>query len=49
MHITVQTHYDPKYLTMRLSGYMNSPIEPDFLDLKHGMGYILYYSHEPIM
>ena len=25
MHITVQTHYDLQYLTMHLSGYMNSP------------------------
>ena len=25
MHITVQTRYDIQYLTMRLSGYMNTP------------------------
>ena len=25
MHITVQIRYDIKYLTMRLSGYMNIP------------------------
>ena len=31
MHITVQTCYDIQYLTMRLSDYMNAPIEPSFL------------------
>ena len=30
MHITVQTSYDLKYLTMCLNGYMNAPTEPDF-------------------
>ena len=41
MHITVQTSYDLQYLTMRLSVYMNSPIEPYFLDLNthHGISH----------
>ena len=37
MHITVQTQYDLQYITTRLSGYMNSPAELDFLALRHGM------------
>ena len=37
IHITVQTCYDLQYITMRLSGYMNAPTEPDFLALKHGI------------
>ena len=37
MHITVQNCYDLQYLTMRLSGYMNAPTEPEFIALKHGM------------
>ena len=42
MHITFQTFYDLKYLTMRLSGHMNSPIEPAVLYIKHGMEYIMH-------
>ena len=34
---------------MRLSGYMNSPTEPAFIDLKHGMKYLMYHPREPIM
>ena len=49
MHITVQTRYDLQYLTMRLSGYMNSPTEPAFLDLKYSMEYLVHHPHEPIM
>ena len=49
MHITVQTRYDLEYLTMRLSGYMNEPTEPDFLAIKHGMEYLMHHQHEPIM
>ena len=37
MHITVQTRYDLQYLTMKLSGYMNAPTEPDFISFRHGM------------
>ena len=49
MHITVQTHYDLQYITMRLSGYMNAPTEPEFVALKHGMEYLIHHTHEPIM
>ena len=49
IHITFQTKYDIQYLTMRLSGYMNSPTEPAFIDLKHGMEYLMHHTHEPIM
>ena len=49
MCITVQTFYDPQYLTMRLSGYIIAPTEPAFLDLKHGMEYLMHYPHEIIM
>ena len=49
MHITVQNCYDLQYLTMRLSGYMNAPTEPEFLALKHGMEYLIHYPHELIM
>ena len=49
MHTTVQTCYDIQYLTMHLSGYMNEPTEPDFLDLKHGMEYLMHHPNEPIM
>ena len=49
MHITVQTHYDLQYIIMRLSDYMNAPTEPDILDLKYGMEYLMHHPHEPIM
>ena len=49
VYITVQNCYDIQYLTMRLSGYMNAPIEPDFFALKHGMEYLIHHTHEPIM
>ena len=49
MHITFQTCYDFQYLTMRLSGYTNTPKEPTFLDLKHCMEYIIHHPHEPSM
>ena len=49
MHTTVQTHYDLQCLTMRLSGYMNAPTEPAFIDLKHLMEYLMHHPHEPIM
>ena len=49
MHITVQIRYDIQYLTMRLSGYMNAQTEPDFLDIKHGMEYIMRHPHEPFI
>ena len=49
INITFQTRYDLQYLTMHLSGYMNEPIEPDFLALKHGMEYIMHHPHEPIV
>ena len=49
VHITIQTCYDFQYLTMRLSGYMNAPTEPSFLDLKHGMEYLMHHLHESIV
>ena len=49
MYITVQTRYNIQYLTMRLSGYMNAPTEPDFLALRHGMEYLMHHPHETII
>ena len=49
MHITFQTRYDIQYLIMLLDGYMNAPIEPDFISLKNYMEYIMHHTHEPIM
>ena len=49
MHITVQTHYDLQYITMRLSGHMNEPTEPAFLALKHSLEYLMHHPQEPIM
>ena len=49
MHITVKTRYDIQYITMRISGYTNAPKEPYFIDIKHGMKYIMQNLHEPIM
>ena len=49
MHITVKTSYDLQYLTMRLSGYINSPAEPAFVALRHGMEYLMHHPHEPII
>ena len=37
MHITFQTRYDIQYLIMLLDGYMNAPIEPDFISIKNYM------------
>ena len=37
MHIAVQTLYDLQYPKIRLSGYMNAPIEPSFIFLKYGI------------
>ena len=34
---------------MSLSGCMNAPTEPDFIDLKHGMEYIMHHPHESII
>ena len=34
---------------MTLSDYMNAPIKSDFIDLKHGMEYLIHHPHEPIM
>ena len=48
-HITVQTCYNLKCLTMRLSGYIYAPTKPAFIALKNGMEYLMYHSHEPIM
>ena len=47
MYITFQTRYNLQYLTIRLSRYMNVPTEPDFLDIKHGMEYLMHHPHEP--
>ena len=49
MHITVQTLYGIKYLTLSLSGHMNAPTEPDFLDLKYDIEYLIHHPHEIIM
>ena len=49
MHITFQKFYDLQYITMRISVYMKSPTELEFLALCHGMEYIMYHPHEPIM
>ena len=49
IHITFQTKYDLQYLTMHLNGYMNSPTEPAFIALKHGMEYLIHHTHETIM
>ena len=49
MNITVQTHYDIQYLTIRISGCMNATTEPAFLSLIHGMEYLMHHPHEPIM
>ena len=40
---SVQTRYDIQYLTIRLSGYMNTPTEPAFIALKHGMEYLMHH------
>ena len=49
MHITDQTCYDIKYITMRLSGYMNATTETALIALKNGMEYIMQHPNEPIM
>ena len=49
MNITVKTLYALKCLTMRLSGYMNDPTEPEFIALRHIMEYLMHHPHEPIM
>ena len=49
IHNTVQNCYAFQYITMCLSGYINSPTVPDFLDLKHGMEYLMNHPHGPIM
>ena len=49
IHITVQNYYDPQFLTMRLSDYINTPSEYAFLDLKNGMEYLMHHPHEPLM
>ena len=45
MHITVQTCYDLQYLTMRLSGYMNAPTKPAFLDIKYDMEDLMHHQY----
>ena len=49
IHITVQTFYDIQYITIRLSVYMNDPIEPEFLAFGHGMEYLMHHPHETII
>ena len=49
MDITVQTCYDLQYIKTRLSGYMNSPTEPEFIDLKHDMEYLIQNPHKTTM
>ena len=48
-HITVQTLYGIQYLTMRLSGYINAPTDPEFISLRHGKYYLMHHQHEPFM
>ena len=31
------------------SGYINAPTEPFFIDLKHGMEYLMHHPQEPIV
>ena len=49
MHITSQTRYDIQYLTMKLSGCINAPIEPLFITLRHVMDYLMHQQYEPIV
>ena len=49
IHITVQTLYDLQYFKMLISGYMNAPTEPVFLNLKHVIQYLMHHTHEPII
>ena len=49
IHITVQTCYDLQYLTIRLSGYLNTLTESAFIAIKHCMGYLMHHPYEPIM
>ena len=48
-NITFQTLYDIQYLTIRFSGYMNTPKEPEFLSLVHGMEYLVHHPQKVIM
>ena len=34
---------------MKLSGYMNSPIESKFISLRHGMEHFMHHPHKPII
>ena len=34
---------------MSISVYMNAPIDPELLALRHGMKYIMHHPHEPII
>ena len=47
MRITVETGCDIQYLTISLSEYVNAPIEPEFLDLRHVIKYLMHHPHEP--
>ena len=38
-----------EYLTVRLSDYMHATTKLDFLALRHGIEYLMYYPHKPIM
>ena len=49
MNITVQTCYNIQPITTILSVYMNATEEPSFIDLIHGMEYIMNQPHESIM
>ena len=49
MQITFQVCYDILYFTMCLSGYMNDPTKPTFLDFKHCMEYPMEHQYTPIL
>ena len=49
IHIPVQNRYVIQYLIMRLSGYMNAPTGPVFLEIRHGIEYLMHHPYEPMI
>ena len=49
VYITVQTCYYLQCITIRFSGYMNTPAEPAFIDIKHNMDYLMHHPPKTIM
>ena len=49
MHINVQICYNPQYITMSLSVYINTLPEHDLIAFKRDMEYRMHHPHEPIM